>query len=110
MDVLFTSTFWKQLHRLIGTKLWLSSAYHPQSDGLTERVNQMITQMLRQCIHLNQKDWVVKLPAIEFVINSARLESTGFAPFFLNAGHMPRAMLWESKTSMEYLTVWDFVL
>ena len=70
-DVLFTSTFWKQLHRLIGTKLRLSSAYHPQSDGSTERANRTITQMLRQCVHPNQKDWVAKLPAIEFAINSA---------------------------------------
>ena len=38
-DVLFTSTFWKQLHCLIGTKLRMSSAYHPQSDGSTERAN-----------------------------------------------------------------------
>ena len=70
-DVLFTSTFWKQLHRLIGTKLRLSSAYHPQSDGSTEQANRTITQMLRQCVHPNQKDWVAKLPAIEFAINSA---------------------------------------
>jgi hypothetical protein len=63
-DVLFTSTFWRQLHRLIGTKLRLSSAYHPQSDGSTERANRTITQMLRQCVHPNQQDWVPKLPVI----------------------------------------------
>ena len=45
-DVLFTSTFWGQLHCLIGTKLQLSSAYHPQSDGSTEQANRTITQML----------------------------------------------------------------
>ena len=65
-DVLFTSTFWSRLHRLIGTKLQLSSAYHPQSDGSTERANWTVTQMLRQCINSDQKDWVSKLPAIEF--------------------------------------------
>ena len=70
-DVLFTSTFWKQLHRLIGTKLQLSSAYLPQSDGATEQANCIITQMLQQCIHLNQKDWMTKLLAIEFTINLA---------------------------------------
>ena len=109
-DVLFTSTFWKQLHRLIGTKLRLSSAYHPQSDGSTERANQTITQMLRQCVHPNQKDWVAKLPAIEFAINSARSESTGFVPFFLNSGQMPRSMLWESKFSTEFPAVREFAL
>ena len=109
-DVLFTSTFWKQLHRLIGTKLRLSSAYHPQSDGSTERANRTITQMLRQCVNLNQKDWVTKLPAIEFAINSARSESTGFAPFFLNFGRMPRSMLWTHNPSTEFPAVRTFAL
>ena len=109
-DVLFTSTFWRHLHRLIGTKLRLSSAYHPQSDGSTERANRTITQMLRQCVHPNQKDWVAKLPAIEFAINSARSESTGFAPFFLNSGRMPRTMLWTSAPSTEFPSVRNFAL
>ena len=64
-DVLFTSTFWNHLHKLIGTKLKLLSAYHLQTDGLTERANRTVTQMLRQCIDPNQKDWVAKLPAIQ---------------------------------------------
>jgi hypothetical protein len=109
-DVLFTSTFWSRLHRLIGTKLRMSSAYHPQSDGSTERANRTITQMLRQCIQPDQKDWVSKLPAIEFAINSARSESTGYAPFFLNSGRMPRAMLWNSASTSEYPSVRDFAL
>ena len=109
-DVLFTSVFWNHLHRLIGTKLRMSSAYHPQSDGSTERANRTVTQMLRQCIHPNQKDWVSKLPAIEFAINSARSESTGFAPFFLNFGRMPRTMIWNSATESEFPTVRSFAL
>ena len=91
-------------------KLRLSSAYHPQSDGSTERANRTITQMLRQCVHPNQKDWVAKLPAIEFAINSARSESTGFAPFFLNSGRMPRTMLWTSVPSTEFPSVRNFAL
>ena len=109
-DVLFTSTFWSRLHRLIGTRLRMSSAYHPQSDGSTERANRTVTQMLRQCIQPDQKDWVSKLPAIEFAINSARSESTGFAPFFLNFGRMPRSMIWDSAASNEYPSVRDFAL
>jgi hypothetical protein len=70
-DVLFTSTFWKRLHQLIGTNLRMSSAYHPQTDGATERANRTITQMLRQCIQPDQKNWVSKLLAIQFAINSA---------------------------------------
>jgi hypothetical protein len=92
-DVLFTSTFWKHLHELVGTKLKMSSAYHPQTDGSTERANKTVTQMLRQCIDPKQKSWVSKLSAIEFAINSARSASTGYAPFFLNTGRMPRSMI-----------------
>jgi hypothetical protein len=109
-DVLFTSIFWSRLHNLIGTKLRMSSAYHPQSDGATERANRTVTQMLRQCIHPNQKDWVTKLPAIEFAINSARSASTGYAPFFLNFGRMPKAMLWAAAPSSEYPSVREFAL
>jgi RNase H-like domain found in reverse transcriptase/Integrase zinc binding domain/Reverse transcriptase (RNA-dependent DNA polymerase)/Retroviral aspartyl protease/Zinc knuckle len=109
-DVLFTSIFWSRLHKLIGTKLRMSSAYHPQSDGATERANRTVTQMLRQCVHINQKDWVAKLPAIEFAINSARSASTGYAPFFLNFGRMPRSLIWNSAPSSEYPSVREFAM
>ena len=101
-DVLFTSTFWTHLHRLIGIVLRLSSAYHPESDGSTERANRTVTQMLRQCIGPSQKDWVMKLPAIEFAINLARSDSTGYAPFFLNTGRMPRSLIWNNPSKDEY--------
>jgi hypothetical protein len=109
-DVLFTSVFWDKLHKLLGTKLRMSSAYHPQTDGSTERANRTVTQMLRQCINEKQNDWVSKLPAIEFAINSARSESTGFAPFFLNAGRMPRTMIWNAATPSEFPSIRNFAL
>ena len=109
-DVLFTSVFWSRLHQLISTKLRMSSAYHPQLDGATERANRTVTQMLHQCIHPNQKDWVTKLPTIEFTINSARSASTGYAPFFLNSGQMPRSMIWNSAQTSEFPAVRDFAL
>jgi len=66
--------------------------------------------MLRQCINSKQNDWVSKLPAIEFAINLARSESTGFAPFFLNSGRMPRAMIWSSAPSSEFPSIRNFAL
>ena len=107
-DSLFTSTFWERLNELIGIKLRMSSAYHPQTDGATERVNRTVTQMLRQCINPKQKDWVSKLPAIQFAINSARSESTGYTPFFLNNGRMPRVMVWNSAKPTEFSNVREF--
>ncbi|KAF7763831.1 hypothetical protein Agabi119p4_8368 [Agaricus bisporus var. burnettii] len=109
-DTLFTSRFWEELHALIGTKLRMSSAYHPQSDGATERANRTITQMLRLCVSADQKNWVQKLPAIEFAINSMRSETTGFAPFFLNSGRMPRSLIWNSETPKEFAGVRNFAM
>ena len=80
----------------------MSSAYHPESDGSTERANRTVTQMLRQCISPNQRDWVSKLPAIEFAINLSGSESTGYAPFFLNTGRMPRSLIWDHASDTEY--------
>ena len=107
-DVLFTSAFWTRLNHLIGSKLKMSSAYHPETDGSTERANRTITQMLRQCVDSKQTDWVSKLPSIEFALNSARSESTGYAPFFLNTGRMPRSMIWNSPAEDEYPSVRNF--
>ena len=109
-DSLFMSVFWKHLHELVGTKLRMSSVYHPQSDGATERANKTLTQMLRQCVNTKQKDWVSKLPAIEFAINSARSTTTGYAPFFLNNGRMPRSMIWDLAKQTEYPGVRVFAL
>ncbi|EPS95032.1 hypothetical protein FOMPIDRAFT_1086358, partial [Fomitopsis schrenkii] len=55
--------------------------------------NCTITQMLRQCVSPTQKDWVLRLPGIEFALNLACSESTRFALFFLNTGCMPRLMI-----------------
>lgn len=97
-DSLFTSTFWKRLTELTGTELRMSSSFHPQTDGATERANRTMTQMLRQCVEPGQKNWLSKLPAIEFAMNSASSQTTGYAPFYLNNGRMPRSMLWNSES------------
>jgi len=97
-DMLFTSTFWRRLHELTRTELRMSSAYHPQSDGATERANRTMTQMVRQCVSSNQKDWASKLPAIEFAMNSACSQTTGYPPFVLNYGRMPPSMIWNNNS------------
>lgn len=96
-DTLFTSTFWDKLNELTGIQLRMSTSFHPQSDGASERANRTMNQMLRMCVSEDQKDWASKLPNIEFAMNSARSETTGFAPFVLNNGRMPRPMIWNSK-------------
>jgi hypothetical protein len=69
------------------------SAYHPQTDGMTERVQRNYTGLLRICAGARQTEWVQNLPAIEFAINSARSEATGLSPFYLNYGRTPSPMV-----------------
>lgn len=88
-DSKFTSRFWQEVHRILGTKLLMSTAFHPQTDGATERANKSIGQILRTMVNPDQTDWVDKIPLVEFAINSNISSSTGFAPFELNYGFMP---------------------
>ena len=109
-DVLFTSIFWGHLHKLMGNKLKMSSVYHLETDRLTEQANCTVTQRLCQCVNQKQTNWVAKLHAIEFTINSAHLESTGYALFFLNTRWMPKSLIWDSACPNEYPTVRAFTL
>ena len=89
-DTKFMSTFWHELHRLMGTKLLMSTVFHPQTDGATEWANCSIGQILRMVINDDQKDWAAKFPMVEFGLNSSVSTTTGFTPFELNQGYMPQ--------------------
>lgn len=91
-DSKFTSAWWRELHRLLGTKLLMSTAYHPQTDGLTERVNRSVGQIFRASIRPDQGDWLGKCPTVEFALNASISETTGFAPFELTYGYIPSMM------------------
>jgi hypothetical protein len=88
-DPRFTGHFWKALHSSLGTHLSFSTAYHPQTDGQSERANRTIEQMLRPFVQSNQQAWDEFLPLLEFAYNNSISPSTGFTPFFLNYGHHP---------------------
>jgi hypothetical protein len=68
----------------------MSTVNHPQTDGQTERIYRTINARLRTLINHAQTDWEEKLPSIEFQMNCATNQSTGFAPFVLDMGRMPR--------------------
>ena len=89
-DTKFTSMFWRELHRLMGTKLLMSTVFHPQMDGTTEWANCSIGQILRMIINDDQKNWADKCPMVEFALNSSVSATTGFALFELNQGYMPQ--------------------
>lgn len=92
-DPKFTSTWWRELHQLLGAKLLMSTSFHPQTDGLTERANRSIGQIFRSSIRPDQKDWLTKVPIVEFALNSSINETTGFAPFELTYGYIPSMLL-----------------
>src|SRR5690606_40659264 len=76
-DAKFTSHFWKELHRLMDVKLAMSTAFHPQTDGQTERANQTLETILRAFVDQRQTNWDLLLPAAEFAYNNSVNPSTG---------------------------------
>ncbi|SPC64593.1 related to TY3B TY3B protein [Ustilago sp. UG-2017b] len=85
----FTSHFWHSLSTLLGIENHFSSAYHPQSDGQAEHVNQVLEQFLRGYSNHLQTDWSDLLPLAEFSYNNAEHASTQLTPFFANYGYHP---------------------
>lgn len=100
-DSKFTSRWWREVHRLLGAKLLMSTSFHPQTDGATERVNRSIGQILRSTVDADQKNWVEKCLMLEFAINSSINESTGYAPFELDGGYLP-SMIREYKDTPSF--------
>ena len=85
-DSKFTSLFWKSLWSLLDTKLAMSTAFHPETDGQTERMNRTLEQMLRAYSNKQQDNWDELLPYCEMAYNNSKNVSTGYSPFFLNYG------------------------
>jgi len=77
----FTAHFWEHLHKMLGTNLVRSSAYHPQTSGQTKRVNQILEDMLRACVISSKGSWEKWLPLAEFSYNNSYQESIKMAPF-----------------------------
>lgn len=89
-DPKFTSSFWTEFTGLLGTKLKLSTAFHPQTDGQTERANRTVEEMLRSSVNWAHNDWDIRLAAWELAYNNSVNPSTGKTPFQLNYGNHPR--------------------
>jgi len=85
----FIACFTKELYRLLGIKLASSTAWHPQTDGQTERVNQELDQYLRLFVNERQDDWYNLLPMAEFQHNNHVHSATQQPPFLLNTRRLP---------------------
>jgi hypothetical protein len=87
------------LYYLLGIKGNPSTAFHPQTDGQMERINQEVEQYLRIWVNYAQDDWSEWLSIAEFTYNNHDTTSTGYSPFYLNHGHHPWTGLTEKRRS-----------
>ncbi|KAK4684314.1 putative transposase, partial [Tremellales sp. Uapishka_1] len=85
----FTSSFWKSLASNLGIQSNFSTAFHPQTDGQTERVNQSLEQYIRLYTNYKQSDWSKWLPLAEFAYNNTPHSTTTISPFMANKGFDP---------------------
>ncbi|UYV77011.1 hypothetical protein LAZ67_14002809, partial [Cordylochernes scorpioides] len=92
----FTSSMISDLNNQCRITHRKTTAYHPQTNGLTDRLNKTIADMLSMYVDVNHKDWDRILPFVTFAYNTAKQESTGFTPFFLVHGR-------EAETPLDVL-------
>jgi hypothetical protein len=89
-DTRFTSMFWKHVMQTLNVQLAMSTAFHPQTDGQTERANRTIEDMIRIYTSKQQDDWDELLPLLEFAYNNSVNQSTKMSPFYLDRGLHPK--------------------
>jgi len=85
----FNSKFWRAFTSGLGIKCNFSTAFHPQTDGQTERVNQTLEQYLRMFCSYQQDNWADLLSSAEFTYNNTDHSSTKYSPFYANTGYHP---------------------
>ncbi|KAG7674333.1 hypothetical protein KSW81_006127 [Nannochloris sp. 'desiccata'] len=88
-DARFTSEYWKQFIDALGIASHMSTAFHPETDGQTERMNRTIEEMLRSYVNDKHDNWDELLPYLELAYNNSRQASHKFTPYFLNHGTHP---------------------
>ena len=90
-DPRFASKFMRALSKTLDIHQNISTAYHPRTDGQSERTNQWVETYLRFFINHQQDNWVALLPLVEFAHNNWKVETTGESPFRLLMGYHPRS-------------------
>jgi hypothetical protein len=94
----FTLRFWERLHETMDTQLHSSSAYHRQSDGQTERINQILEDMLRACALQYERSWDKSLSYVKFSYNNSYQESLKMALFEMLYGRRGQTLLFWNET------------
>ncbi|CEH15898.1 FOG: Transposon-encoded proteins with TYA, reverse transcriptase, integrase domains in various combinations [Ceraceosorus bombacis] len=105
----FMPVFWRAFASLLDGSVALSTAYHPQTDGQTERVNQVLEQYLRIYAGAEQHQWANHLPLAQFLYNNAPHSATGLSPFFATLGYHPKVFPSTSPAGVHDPTATAFV-
>jgi hypothetical protein len=100
----FISHFFRSLSTLLGICLHFMLSYHPQANGQTERVNQMLEQYLRIHCNYQQDNWSNWLPIAEFAYNNTESSATGATPFFTNKGYHLKLPTYPNRLSTSHAT------
>ena len=108
-DSHFTSTFWRSVQCAIGTKLKFSTAFHPQTDGQTERTIHTLEDMIHTCVMEFKGAWNKYLPLIEFSYNNSFQATIGMAPFEVIYGRRCRSLINWFETGEKLIATPDFV-
>ena len=95
----FVSRFMQRLCQLLCIQPSTTTAFHPQSNGQTERINQILEQFLRMFTTQRQDDWVDLLPLAEFAYNNSKHSAIGFSPFYATYGYHPSLSFTTPTTS-----------
>ncbi|GJZ57695.1 putative reverse transcriptase domain-containing protein [Tanacetum coccineum] len=90
-DGRFTSSFWRSLQKALGISLDMSTTYHPETDGQSERTIQTLKDMLRACVFDFRNGWVKHLPLVKFSYNNSYYASIKAAPFEVLYGRKCRS-------------------
>ena len=103
-DPTFTSKFWESLHKALGTQLRFSTAFHPQTDGQSERTIQILEDMMRACVLDFGGSWSKYLPLMEFSYNNSYQSTIGVAPYEMLYGRKCRSPIhWDEAGERSYL-------
>ncbi len=105
---LFTSQFWRAVSAILKIENKFSTAFHPQTDGQTERINGVLEQYLRMYCNHQQDNWESLLSLAEFAYNNSTSTTTGKTPFFVNHGYHPVASFSLPKSSSSVPYASDF--
>jgi len=90
-DGTFTGRYFTDLYDYLGIKRSISTAFHPQTDGQTEQMNQVIEAYLRAYCNFEQNDWAEMLSMAKYAYNNSKHSATQITPFYANYGYEPRS-------------------